>query len=95
MSPFQHSRSRIPSGLQARQLTRNWPAIVFGAGILIAGIVAAFHPQFSYHIQQHYVQIGPERVLLETRKVFHIPLWCSIPIATIGAAVMIAGTRKA
>ena len=84
----------MPSGPQTRQRTRNWPAIVFGAGILVAGIVAIFHPQFSYRVQQHYAQIGPEKILLETRKVFHLPLWCSIPIATLGAALMIAGARK-
>ena len=85
----------MPSNPQTRQPTRNWPAIVFGAGFLIAGIVAIFHPEFSYSVNQHYAQIGPEKILLETRKVFHIPLWCSIPFATIGAALMISGARKA
>lgn len=80
---------------QVKKLTRNMPAIVFGAGFLIAGIVAIFHPEFSYSVNQHYAQIGPEKILFETRKVFHVPLWCSIPFATIGAAVMIAGMRKA
>ena len=85
----------MPSGSNTRQPTRNLPAIVFGAGILVAGIVAIFHPEFSYRVQQHYAQIGPEKILLETRKVFHLPLWASIPIAAIGAALMISGTRKA
>jgi len=85
----------MPSNSQTRQPTRNWPAIVFGAGILIAGVVAIFHPEFSYRVQQHYAQIGPEKILFETRKVFHLPLWCSIPFATIGAALMLSGTRKA
>lgn len=71
------------------------PAIVLGAAILIAGIVAVFHPQFSYSVNQHYAQIGPEKILFETRKVFRVPLWCSIPIATIGAALMISAARKA
>lgn len=84
----------MPSDPQMRLHTYNWPAIVFGAGILIAGIVAIFHPQFSYSVNQHYAQIGPEKILLETRKVFHVPLWCSIPIAAIGAALMITGARK-
>ncbi len=85
----------MPSDLQTRRATRNWPAIVFGAGFLIAGIVAIFHPEFSYSVNQHYAQIGPEKILFETRKVFHVPLWCSIPFATIGAALMLTGTRKA
>lgn len=85
----------MPSNPQTRPPTRNWPAIVFGAGFLIAGIVAIFHPEFSYSVNQHYAQIGPEKILLETRKVFHIPLWCSIPFAAIGAAVMLTGTRRA
>ncbi len=85
----------MPSNSNARPAIRNWPAIVFGAGFLIAGIVAIFHPEFSYSVNQHYAQIGPEKIHHETRKVFHIPLWCSIPFATIGTAVMLTGTRKA
>ncbi|HEU5410564.1 MAG TPA: hypothetical protein VFU57_06060 [Candidatus Acidoferrales bacterium] len=85
----------MPSKPQTRQATRNWPAVVFGAAILITALVAVFHPQFSYSFAHHYAQIGPQKVLFETRKVFHVPLWCSIPIATIAAVVIIAGARKA
>ena len=85
----------MPSKSQTRQPTRNWPAIVFGAAIMVAAIVAIFHPQFSYSVGHSYSQVGPEKVLFETRKVFHLPLWCSIPIAAIGAALMLSGSRKA
>lgn len=85
----------MPSKSQPRQPSRNWPTIVFGAAIMIAAIVTVFHPQFSYSVGHSYSQVGPGKILFETRRVFRIPLWCSIPIATIGAALMLGGTRKA
>jgi len=74
---------------------RNMPAIVFGAAIMIAGAIAIFHRNFSYRVEQHAAQIGPEKIMFETRKVFHLPLWFSIPVTLIGAAVMILGARRA
>ena len=89
--------SHKESGSKPRggELKRNLPAIVFGALIMIGGVLAVFHPQFSYAVEQHYTQVGPERILFETRKVFHLPLWFSIPMIGLGAAIMIAGVRKA
>lgn len=83
------------SSALGRGLKRNVPAIVLGALIMIGGAVAVFHPQFSYSVEQHYAQVGPEKILFETRKVFHLPLWFSIPMIGLGAAIMIAGLRKA
>jgi hypothetical protein len=86
---------RVGSSALGRELKRNVPAIVFGALIMIGGVVAVFHQQFSYSVEQHYAQVGPEKILFETRKMFHLPLWFSIPMIGLGAAIMIAGMRKA
>lgn len=77
------------------RLSRNVQAIVFGALIMLGGVAALVYRQFSYRVEQHYSQVGPEKLLFETRKVIHLPLWFSIPIIMLGAAVMILGMRKA
>lgn len=68
--------------------------MTFGVVLILIGIAALIHPQFSYRVEQHSQQVGSMKVLFETRKVIHFPLWFSIPILTIGAAFLIAGMRK-
>ena len=62
--------------------------------MILIGVAALIHPQFSYRIEHHYQQVGGMKVLFETRKVIHFPLWFSVPILTIGAALLIGGMRK-
>ncbi|HEV2315711.1 MAG TPA: hypothetical protein VGR94_10425 [Candidatus Acidoferrales bacterium] len=68
--------------------------IVVGVVLILLGVAALIHPQFSYRVEQHSQQVGAMRVLFETRKVIHFPLWFSVPVLTIGAAFLITGMRK-
>jgi hypothetical protein len=65
-----------------------------GAFLILVGIAALIHPQFSYRVEQHSTQVAGSKVLFETRRVIHFPLWFSIPIVTIGAALAIIGLQK-
>jgi len=69
-------------------------AVLAGVLLILIGVAALIHPQFSYRVEHHYQQVGPMRVLFETRKVLHFPPWSSIPVLTIGAAFLIIGLRK-
>ena len=69
-------------------------AIAVGVVLMLIGVAALIHPRFSYRVEQHSQQVGAMRVLFETRKVIHFPLWFSVPVLTIGAAFLIAGVRK-
>jgi uncharacterized membrane protein YbaN (DUF454 family) len=73
---------------------RRRPFAVVGAILIAIGIAGLVHPQFSYRASQHTQQIGPAKIEFETRKVYHIPIWFSVAIATIGAALAIAGLQK-
>lgn len=68
--------------------------IVVGVVLILIGVAALIHPQFSYRVEQHSQQVGAMRVLFETRKVIHFPMWFSVPVLTIGAAFLITGMRK-
>ena len=73
---------------------RNKPFLLIGVMLVILGVVGLLHPQFSYRVSQHTEQIGPAKIEYETRKVYHVPIWFSIAIATIGAALIIGGLQK-
>lgn len=70
------------------------PFAVIGVTLIVVGVAALIHPQFSYRVSEHVQQIGPARIAYETRKIIRLPLWFSIPILTIGAALVIGGLRK-
>lgn len=61
---------------------------------MCAGVMALIHPQFSYRVDQHHEQVAGKAVLFETRKVIRFPLWFSIPLIVIGAAMVVMGVQK-
>ena len=65
-----------------------------GVMLILIGVAALIQPQFSYRVEQHSQQVGAMKVLFETRKVIHFPLWFSIAVLTIGAGFLITGMRK-
>ena len=73
---------------------RNRITIVAGVSLIVIGVAALIHPRFSYRVEQHSQQVGAMKILFETRKVIHFPLWFSVPVLTIGAAFLIMGMRK-
>ncbi|MGC1107703.1 MAG: hypothetical protein WA876_14310 [Candidatus Acidiferrales bacterium] len=69
-------------------------ATICGVLLILAGGAALIHPQLSFRVEQHSAQVAGQKVLFETRRVIHFPLWFSIPILTIGAALVIVGLQK-
>lgn len=82
---------RICEGFRVARLR---PFVVIGVFLILIGVAALIHPAFSYRVARQYQQVGPMNVLIETRKVIHFPLWFSVPMLTIGAALVIGGWRK-
>jgi hypothetical protein len=69
-------------------------AAIGGVLLILVGIAALIHSHFSYQVERHSAQIAGSKVLFETRRVVHFPLWFSIPILIIGAALVIIGLQK-
>lgn len=67
---------------------------ICGVLLICAGLLALIHPQFSYRVDQHHEQVAGKAVLFETRKVIRFPLWFSIPLIVIGAAMVVMGVQK-
>lgn len=66
-------------------------ATICGALLILIGIAALIRPQFSYRVDQHSLEVAGHKVVFETRRVIHFPLWFSVPIMTIGAALVFVG----
>ncbi|HKW88005.1 MAG TPA: hypothetical protein VJN21_04540 [Candidatus Acidoferrales bacterium] len=73
---------------------RNKPFLLIGILLVVVGIASIIHPQFSYRVSHDVQQIGPAKIESETRKIIRLPLWFSIPIITIGLALVIGGVQK-
>jgi hypothetical protein len=75
-------------------IKHNFVFAVVGSILIVVGVAALIHPQFSYRVSQHVEQTGPMKVEYETRRIIRLPLWFSIPILTIGAALVVGGFRR-
>lgn len=69
-------------------------AIICGVILILIGTAALIRPQFSYRVEQHREKVAGSNVLFETRRIIRFPLWFSIPILTIGVAMVIVGFQK-
>lgn len=69
-------------------------AVIGGVVLILIGIATLIRPQYSYRVEQHREQVAGSQVLFETRKVIRFPLWFSIPVLIIGAAMVVIGSRQ-
>ncbi len=53
------------------------PVVTFGILLIVLGIAALIHPNFSRSEKQDVVQVGPLQATVETRRVFTIPWFAS------------------
>jgi hypothetical protein len=75
-------------------IKHNFVFALIGSILIVVGVAAMIHPQFSYRVSQHVEQTGPMKVEYEMRRIIRLPLWFSIPILTIGAALVVGGFRE-
>lgn len=73
---------------------RSLPFAAIGVLVIALGIAILIHPQISYRVGDRVQQIGPDKIRFETRKVIHFPLWFSLPILTVGGAILIGALRE-
>lgn len=70
------------------------PVPLLGLLIIVLGIVALIHPNFSRSEKQDVVQVGALRATVETRRVFVIPRLLSGLVVVTGAWLVFAGSKK-
>ncbi len=70
------------------------PVPLLGAVLIVLGLVALIHPNFSKSTRQDFVQVGPMHATVETRRVFAIPPLLSGLVMVTGAWLIFVGSRK-
>ena len=70
------------------------PVPLLGVLLIVLGLVALIHPNFSQSTRQDVVQVGPMQATVETRRVFTIPPLLSGLVMVTGAWLIFAGSKK-
>ena len=79
-------------------MTKNSPGtrILLLAGIVLAllGIAALIHPELDMPANREEIQIGSEKVPVETRRIIDIPRILGGMIVLAGGGLILLGTNK-
>ncbi len=68
---------------------------IIGIILICGGLLGLVTGGFSFTKETHKASLGPIALSVEEKETVNIPLWASIIAIAAGAAVLVAGTRKA
>ena len=66
---------------------------VFGAILLVLGVIGLVHPNFNYHQQEEVAKFGPVRATVDEQKTAQIPAAVSIVLLVAGIGLVLLGPR--
>jgi len=66
---------------------------VFGALLVVVGIIALIRPNFPMPAKSHEEILGNQRVLIETRRIISIPRVASATELVLGVGLIFFGSR--
>jgi hypothetical protein len=73
---------------------RNAPLAASGILLAALGLVGLLHPRFLMPGDKNEVEVGSQKVIMETRQVFVIPVWLAGAFFLIGATAIYLGTQR-
>ena len=65
-----------------------------GVVLLVAGVLALVYGGFSYTKDTTAVKLGPLELTVKEKETVNVPLWAGIGAIVVGAALLLAGSRK-
>jgi hypothetical protein len=68
--------------------------VIVGIVFVLLGLAALIHPRLEMPAQRSEVQIGSQKIKLETRRIVTIPPAIGGLLALAGAGVIFLGARK-
>jgi hypothetical protein len=71
------------------------PFVLIGALLIACGIAALIHPNLSMPSKKHEVQIGTEKVIMETTRIIQLPKVFAVLLMVAGGSLIFLSTRKA
>jgi hypothetical protein len=70
------------------------PFIVTGVLLIACGIAALIHPNLSMPSRKRELQVGGEKVIMETTRIIEIPKVFSALLMIAGGSLIFLSTRK-
>jgi hypothetical protein len=70
------------------------PFVVLGVLLIACGVAALIHPNLSMPSKKHEVQIGTEKVIMETTRIVELPKVFSVLLMIAGGSLIFLSTRK-
>jgi hypothetical protein len=70
------------------------PFVVVGVLLIACGIAALIHPNLSMPSKKRDLQIGGEKVIMETTRIVEIPKVFSVLLMIAGGSLIFLSTRK-
>ena len=70
------------------------PFVVLGVLLIACGIAALIHPNLSMPSKKHEVQIGTDKVIMETTRIVELPKVFSVLLMIAGGSLIFLSTRK-
>jgi uncharacterized membrane protein YidH (DUF202 family) len=62
--------------------------------LIVAGALALAYGGFSYTKDSTAVKLGPLELTVKEKETVNVPLWAGIGAIVVGAALLLAGSRK-
>jgi uncharacterized membrane protein YidH (DUF202 family) len=62
--------------------------------LIVAGALALAYGGFSYTKDTTAVKLGPLELTVKEKETVNVPLWAGIGAIVVGAALLLAGSRK-
>ncbi|HAT33474.1 MAG TPA: hypothetical protein DCW29_22290 [Janthinobacterium sp.] len=67
---------------------------IFGAILILGGILGLVVGGFSYTKETHAAKLGPLELSMSEQQTVNIPLWASIAAIAAGTALVVMGGKK-
>jgi hypothetical protein len=70
------------------------PLKLFGAVLIVLGLLGLLYGGFSYTKNTHDVKLGPIELSVKEKESINVPVWAGVAAIAAGAALLLFGGRK-
>jgi hypothetical protein len=70
------------------------PIKIFGAVLVVAGVLALAYGGFSYTKDTTAVKLGPLELSVKEKESVNVPIWAGVAAILAGGLVLVFGARK-
>ena len=67
--------------------------MIIGVVLVLLGIAAVLHPNYTYHQQQQVAKIGSFQATVDQEKVAQIPVAATASVLVVGLALILIGAK--